>query len=378
MQLEMIEKSNNSSQGTGDLTPFVFVRLSLGVLTALIIYASLTPFNFQVSNLNPFAWMVAPLPKYIPLFDVEVNVLGYLPLGFLTVFALFPKWVKWPAFMLSLLFGICLSAGLESVQTYLSTRVANLTDLYANALGTFIGGLFAMTINPAWLSSRLTRHFAFLLYSKNQGLFLLMAIFPIAQIFPQNVWLGMGDFNLSYLRISPYWSTLLNNTTQEVVISSLAVMSISAFLMCGTAKLFPKMKLILSIIVISGLLKIAMSQLQYGSFDLKHWISIANLSGVVMGLAGAMLIRNFSRITQWMMALAGFILLLTLVNILPQNPYYLSQLQLLPQGRLTHFNGLLEWLTMIWPLLAILFLIKQYRSFGVELDSTSTDTTKQI
>ncbi|SMC63763.1 VanZ family protein [Polynucleobacter kasalickyi] len=378
MLVEMIKKSNNSTQEINDLAPLVLARLSLTVITALIIFASLTPFNFHLFTLNPFAWIAAPLPKYIPLFDVEVNVLGYLPLGFLTVFALFPRWVKWPAFIFSLLFGIILSASLESAQTYLSTRVANLTDLYANALGTFIGALLAITIHPVWLSEQLTTRFRITLKGKNQGIFLLLAIFPIAQIFPQNVWLGMGDFNLAFLRISPYWSTLLNNTTQEVIIAALAVISTSAFLMCGTSMQFPKIKVVFSIIFVGGVLKIAMSQLQYGSFDIKHWISIANLAGVIIGFIGAIVIRNCSRVTQWVVALVGFILLLILVNILPQNPYYLSQLQLLPQGRLTHFNGLLESITMIWPLLAIFLLTKQYKSFHDSFSASSGVEVKQI
>lgn len=365
-------------QEINDHAALIFVRLSLSVITGLIIFASLTPFNFRLLPLNPFAWIATPLPKYIPLFDIEVNVLGYLPLGFLAVFALYPKMVKWPAFVLSLMFGLILSTGLESAQTYLSTRVANLTDLYANALGTFIGALIALTMNPAWLFAQLTNRFRFILIGKNQGFFLLIAIFPLAQIYPQNVWLGMGDFNLMFLRISPYWTSLFNNTSQEVIISAIAVISTSAFLMFATSKQFPKMMFVLGIVFVGGIFKIAMSQLQYGSFDLKHWISIANFGGVIIGFLGAILLRNFSRMTHWIVALVGFLLLLTLVNILPQNPYYLSQLQLLPQGRLTHFNGLLEWLTMIWPLLAILLLIRQAPIYLTYKSSASDVKTKEI
>jgi len=359
MLVEINKLSNNPTQEIKDHAALIFVRLSLSVIIGLIIFASLTPFNFQLLTLNPFAWIATPLPKYIPLFDIEVNVIGYLPLGFLTVFSLFPRLAKLPAFIITLIFGLILSTCLESAQTYLSTRVANLTDLYANALGTFIGALIALTMNPTWLFTQLTNRFRFILLGKNQGFFLLLAIFPLAQIYPQNVWLGMGDFNLMFLRISPYWSTLFNNTSQEVVIAAIAVISTSAFLMYATSKQFPKMKFVLCIIFVGGIFKIAMSQLQYGSFDLKHWNSIANFTGVIIGFIGAILLRNFSRMTHWVVALAGFLLLLVLVNILPQNPYYLSQLQLLPQGRLTHFNGLLEWLTMIWPLLAIILLLKQ-------------------
>jgi hypothetical protein len=182
----------------------------------------------------------------------------------------------------------------------------------------------------------------------------------------------MGDFHLNFLRISPYWTTILSNTTQEVLIAALAVISTSAFMMSGIRRQAPKLKVIFCVVLLSAFLKMAMSQLQYGSFDIKHWISIANGFGIAVGFMVAIIIRNYSRFTHWIIAVIGFVLLLIFVNILPQNPYYLSQVQLLPQGRLTHFNGLLAWLTMVWPLLAILVLVKYYRilqtSFSQSLD----------
>lgn len=367
----MFKNTISSPDDSKTLAPFSLVRLTLCVNISLIIFASLTPFNFEYVTLDPFSWITAPLPKYIPLFDVEVNVLGYLPLGFLAVFALYPRWIKWPAFLLSLLFGLFLSASLESAQSFLSTRVANLTDFYANGLGTFIGALFAITINPVWLSQHWTGRFREVFFGKNQEFFLLLVIFPIAQIFPQNVWLGMGDLNLNFLRISPYWTTILSNTTQEVLIAALAVVSTSAFMMSGIRRQAPKFKVMLGIILISACLKIAMSELQYGSFDVKHWISLANLLGIVVGIMVAIIIRNYSKLTHWIVAFTGFVLLLIFVNILPQNPYYLSQVQLLPQGRLTHFNGLLAWLTMVWPLLAIVVLIKHYKIVQVSFSQSS-------
>jgi len=357
----MFKNTTSSTDDRNNLAPFSLVRLTLCVTIALIIFASLTPFNFEYVALNPFAWITAPLPKYIPLFDVKVNILGYLPLGFLAVLALYPRWVKWPALVLSLLFGLFVSASLESAQSFLSTRVANLTDFYANGLGTFIGALLAITINPVKLSKHWTGRFRKVLFGKNQEFFLLIAIFPIAQIFPQNVWLGMGDWHINFLRISPYWTRILSNTTQEILIATLAVVSTSAFMMTGIRRQAPKLKVIFCVIAFSAFLKIAMSELQYGSFEVKHWISVANGIGIALGFIVATIIRNFSRSTHWVIAIIGFTLLLILVNILPQNPYYLSQVQLLPQGRFKHFNGLFDWLTMVWPILAIVALLKQYK-----------------
>jgi hypothetical protein len=45
-------------------------------------------------------------------------------------------------------------------------------------------------------------------------------------------------------------------------------------------------------------------------------------------------------------------------NILPIHPYQQQILEDLPKGRLTHFIGLLGWLSWIWPALAIYGLIR--------------------
>lgn len=59
----------------------------------LIFYVSLNPFDFDFQNgISIWAWLDAPLPRFITLFDVSVNVLAYIPFGFLLVFASYPRW----------------------------------------------------------------------------------------------------------------------------------------------------------------------------------------------------------------------------------------------------------------------------------------------
>jgi (2Fe-2S) ferredoxin len=125
----------------------------------------------------------------------------------------------------------------------------------------------------------------------------------------------------------------------------LAVISTSAFLMFGTYRQSPQIQMMVGIIFLGVCIKIAMSQLQYGSYGFQSWISFANSAGIFLGLLSALIIQQFSKKIQWRIALWGLIILVILSNLLPPNPYHLSQLQLLPQGRLTHFNGLLEWLS---------------------------------
>lgn len=345
--------------------PFSLARFGLVLFIILVVYASLTPFAFKWSSISALAWLSAPLPKYIPLFDVGVNVLGYFPLGFLAVFALYPRFTRWRALFVTVCFGVTLSCLLESLQTFLPERISNITDLYANSLGTLIGALFALPLRPAWLSGNLAERYRFAVFGKHQGFFLLILLFPIAQIFPQNVWLGMGDLDLPDIRISLFWSRIINNATQETLITALALISASAFLMFGTRRKVAQIKLIFLMILVSVGVKISMSQLQYGSYGIQYWASIATASGLVLGFIFSILIKNISKRAQWNIAFWGLVLLIILVNVLPINPYYLSQLEILPQGRLKHFNVLLQWLSMMWPFMAIVILI---RNFYIQLE----------
>jgi hypothetical protein len=54
--------------------------------------------------------------------------------------------------------------------------------------------------------------------------------------------------------------------------------------------------------------------------------------------------------------------LIILVNVMPYNPYFYSLLDQLPQGKMTHINGLFAWISIIWPFLAIFVLIKSKNS----------------
>ena len=55
---------------------------------ALIVYASLYPFaDWRDQGIAPWAYLAAPWPKYWTAFDSGINVVGYMPLGFLAAIA---------------------------------------------------------------------------------------------------------------------------------------------------------------------------------------------------------------------------------------------------------------------------------------------------
>ena len=102
----------------------------------LIIYVSLNPFDFDFRNaIDAWAWVQAPLPRFITLFDVSINILAYIPFGFLLVFAAYPHWRNFVALSLALALSALLALTVETLQSWLPTRIPSQMDWWANILG---------------------------------------------------------------------------------------------------------------------------------------------------------------------------------------------------------------------------------------------------
>lgn len=345
--------------------PLPLARLGAIGLILLIAYASLSPFDFSFeTSVYPWDWILAPLPKYITLFDVLSNVLGYIPFGFLMVFALFPQARRWKALVWSVLAGMLLSGGMESLQTYVPSRVSSNVDLWANSLGTLIGGLFALPFKPIWFTGSVIEHYRFSWFGKKSSFLLMYLMFPWAQIYPQNTWLGMGDVGVEFPRFSLYWRLPLTNATQEILISMLAVISVGAYFLCGLKKKRTTLKLLLSLLILTMALKSTVSALQYGIEDAFSWLNLTALLGMGLGLLILLRVELWSDRAQWRLGVFGLVVLILSANLMPLNPYHLAELDLLPKGRFIHFHSLLQWLNYLWPFLAIYSLLKfRYSSY---------------
>ena len=70
-----------------------------------------------------------------------LNVLGFLPLGFVMVPAMPSRLARGTCVLLTVLLCSLLSLGLETLQNFLPTRVPSDVDLGCNALGALLGAL---------------------------------------------------------------------------------------------------------------------------------------------------------------------------------------------------------------------------------------------
>jgi len=125
-------------------------RWLAAIVAALIIYGSLYPFGF----IEPPAGGLPDLVTRIgwartTRADVIANLLLYLPFGALLSFALPANWSAARTAFMALLVGTLLAASLETLQTLEEHRVASLTDLILNGIGTFAGAILALAVRAA-------------------------------------------------------------------------------------------------------------------------------------------------------------------------------------------------------------------------------------
>src|SRR3954470_15980764 len=93
-------------------------RIAFAVYVLLVVYASLYPLEgWHDHGLSPFAYVGSPWPRNVMTLDVALNILGYLPYGFLCVAALYPRVRPLAAFGVALASAALLSLSLEAVQS---------------------------------------------------------------------------------------------------------------------------------------------------------------------------------------------------------------------------------------------------------------------
>lgn len=120
------------------------------VVALLIIYGSLYPFSFVAPPSGSFLPVLSRLGwARTTRADVLANLLLYLPLGALLSFALPARWSAARTAFMAAGVGTLLAATLETLQLLEPFRVASLTDLVLNGIGTFAGAVLSLGVRAA-------------------------------------------------------------------------------------------------------------------------------------------------------------------------------------------------------------------------------------
>ena len=331
----------------------------------LILYVSLNPFDFHFDNgIATLAWLDAPLPRFITLFDVSVNILAYIPLGFLLVFACYPRWQNFVALGIALGLSAALALSVESLQTWLPTRIPSQMDWWANVLGALLGGLLAIPLGPQWLSGSVVRRRFDQWFGLNWAACALFLLFPWTQIYPQSSWLGTGVWGHAIFASVDWGTMVINHVVQESIITAICWLGTGLLLSLGMRAKAPQWKILNSLLCFTVLVKIAFTALQFGAVFSLVWLTAGAIWGMLLG---SLLLRwalRFSVSNKVWLAITCLLSATLAINLLPDNPYFILTLRQWYQGRLLHFNELMQWVSVVWLPLALIWALRNRTTFN--------------
>jgi VanZ family protein len=350
-------------------------RAALLAYLLLILYASWYPFaGWRSTGLSPFVFLNLTPPRYWTGFDVLVNIVGYIPFGTLLVLAMYPFVRGVWAVLLAALLGILVSGAMETVQGYLPSRVPSNLDLLTNALGCLLGAI----LGALWARSLLDQSRLYRLRRRwfaphaSQGL-VLLALWPLAQIYPQGYLFGHGqvlpiisewlsewldsDIDLvAMLRPGPamsveqYWLS-------ETIITACGMTGAALTLLCLMRRSAPRYTLMLAMLAAALVVKALASSLLFTPDNAFVWITPGAEGGFLIGLIMLSGLAFAPQVAQRRLAVVTLVLSLIVVNTTPVNPYFVSTLQGWVQGKFLNFNGAAQFLSLLWPFFALWFLL---------------------
>ncbi len=124
-----------------------------------IAYVSLSPFSgWREQGLSFVDVLHLPWLSTFTAFDAIVNVLAYIPFGFLVGLAVRSRYAPLLSVLIAVCCGMLLSSAMEYLQMYLPMRTSSNLDLLTNTTGTLAGALLAVSISSwSWLKRALQR-----------------------------------------------------------------------------------------------------------------------------------------------------------------------------------------------------------------------------
>ncbi len=325
---------------------------------ALIGYASLHPFaGWHDPGLSPFAYLEAPWPRYWTLFDLLANLIAYLPLGFFTALALRRSPRRLPAAIAAILVGALLSFCLESLQTWLPSRVASNVDLACNSLGTALGALLTFRYDEHFFDriGVLQRDLLAPIPHAELGL-VIIGLWLLTQLSPETILFGAGDLRrlLEITPTVPYAArSFFAIETAIIVCNTVALGVFVRTLLSGRGSTF---LVLVAFFALALVVRTLAAAILVGPHNAAAWLTPGASIGLIIG--GTLLSLLLFLPPPMRIALAGLALMAgtVLVNIAEPNPYSGAALTAWRQGHFLNFNGLTRLAASFWPFIAFFYL----------------------
>lgn len=341
--------------------------------TALIVYASLFPFaDWRDQGLSPFAFLWQPLPRYWTWFDVSINVLGYWPFGFLLCVGWLRSGRVGFVVLWTTLLAALLSLAMESTQSYLLRRVPSNVDLALNLAGAWLGALCARLLHSTGALAHWSRIRSRWFVPHARSGIVLLALWPLALLFPTAVPLGLGQVVErleaalgEWLADSPYleWLPLREIELQPLLPgAALVCITLGLLIPCLLAYCVVRggRRRGVSVLVLCAAAVAVTSLSAALSFGPQHawdWLNGTSRAGLLAALVLAGLLVLVPARVAAALGLLCSGLCLGLLNQATVGPYFAQAVNTWEQGQFIRFNGLAQWLAWVWPYALLVYLL---------------------
>lgn len=346
------------------------------VYVALVVYASLYPFSdWRNQGIVPWAFLTAPLPRYWTGFDVAINVVGYAPLGFLFALSALrsghPARSAWAVTLATVAAGV-LSLLMETLQSYLPLRVASNVDFALNTGGAWLGAALAWALERLGAIDHWSRVRERWFVPDAHGALVLLALWPVALLFPAPVPLGLGQVLerleaavADALADTPFlaWLPVRDVELQPLIPGAeLLCVMLGALIPCllGFCVMRSTQRRIVFLVLAVGTgvaLSALSAALSWGPSHAWAWLSLPVRVGLAAGLAAALLLVPLPRRGCAALLLLALSVHLSLLNQAPTSAYFAQTLQTWEQGRFIRFHGLAQWLGWLWPYVTLVYVL---------------------
>ncbi|MEO7850858.1 MAG: VanZ family protein, partial [Rubrivivax sp.] len=336
-----------------------FQRTSSGPLAlayaAVILYASLYPFTgWRWPPGVPFISLLAlPWPPWRDTFDVLSNMIGYMPLGaLLVVLQLRGGHTLARAAAVALAAAATLSYGTEVAQQFVPARVPSRVDWALNCAGAAVGIAASAALHSLGLPSRWQALRERWFVRDSAGALALLALWPLALLFPAPVPLGLGHIGgqarelLVDLQDAMPWadssgallpaaaavaqrlSALSEGLVQMLGLLAPCLLAFSITL--GKAR---RAGVALGLLLLAVLVTTLSTALSFGPAHALAWSTPSSLPALLLGLLLAALAARLRARAIAVLGLLALAMLVLLVSQAPTDPYFSLNLQNWEQGR---------------------------------------------
>jgi VanZ family protein len=337
---------------------------------ALIVYASLYPFE-------PWRWppgqdwtglLALPWPRKLFPWDVQTNIVGYMPLGLL----LRVRGMR-PGLLRPLLLAALLSFSMEVLQNFLPGRVPSSSDWLFNSLGALLGAVLGWRLERAGLLQRSRGWRESWFEPGSAGALALLAVWPAALLCPAPVPLGLGRWlpHLQELAVDALdgtpWASSWFDPDEPVLralppgFEALAIalgLLAPVLLALAVARRGWRRWALAPLIGLLGVLSTALSTaLNFGPTHAWAWLTPPALPGLLIGLVLGLAMAPLPRRVCAALCLVVLSCLIGLVTHAPADPFLSISLQAWEQGRFVNLYGMGQWLGWIWPFAALAWLL---------------------